>query len=113
MCLKHFAFGLACIGTRGMNVSDVKSEPYWWEDGGAPASPPLCDLPEEAGVVVIGAGLTGLTAALTLARRGKHVVVLDAGAPGIGASSRNGGMVGGGHRLSIDEMEASMGSTLR
>jgi glycine/D-amino acid oxidase-like deaminating enzyme len=61
-------------------------------------------------VVVIGAGLTGLSAALTLARRGRSVLVLDARAPGQGASSRNGGMIGGGHRLSIDAMTAQFGA---
>jgi len=90
-------------------MTPVHSEPYWWDDAGIPACPPMQALPAEADVVVIGAGLTGLSAARTLARRGKHVVVLDAQAPGIGASSRNGGMVGGGHRLSIDEMEAEFG----
>lgn len=88
----------------------VNSNPFWWDDAGPPTSPDQRDLPTEADVVIVGAGLTGLSAARTLARRGKHVVVLDAQAPGIGASSRNGGMVGGGHRLSIDDMEASLGA---
>jgi glycine/D-amino acid oxidase-like deaminating enzyme len=86
-----------------------KSEPFWWDDAGAPASPPVQPLPAEVDVLVIGAGLTGLTAALTLAKWGKSVLALDAGAPGIGASSRNGGMIGGGHRLSIDEIEGRFG----
>jgi glycine/D-amino acid oxidase-like deaminating enzyme len=51
--------------------------------------------------VVVGAGYTGLRAALSLARRGKPVLVLDRDAPGGGASGRNGGMVhpGGPHDL--------------
>jgi len=60
-------------------------------------------------VVIVGAGLTGLSAALTLSARGKSVLVLDALAPGEGASSRNGGMIGGGHRLSIDQMTQAFG----
>ena len=87
----------------------VKSEPYWWEDAAKPVSPTIKDLPKEVDVLVIGAGLTGLSAARTLAKHGKSVLVVDAGAPGIGASSRNGGMIGGGHRLSIDEMESRYG----
>jgi len=90
----------------------VGDEPYWWSAAGVPTSPEEISLPEEADIVIIGAGLTGLSAARTLARRGKHVVVLDAEAPGIGASSRNGGMVGGGHRLSIDVMQASFGKDI-
>ena len=83
--------------------------PYWWEDAGVPAAPPEAPLPAEVDVVVVGAGLTGLSAARTLAMNGRSVLALDAGAPGVGASSRNGGMIGGGHRLSIDDMEARFG----
>ena len=44
-------------------------------------------------VVVIGAGFTGLRAALQLGEAGSRVVVLDAGDVGWGASGRNGGQV--------------------
>jgi glycine/D-amino acid oxidase-like deaminating enzyme len=71
-----------------------KEEPYWWE--AAPRRPESADamLPAKADVVVVGSGFTGLSAALTLARHGREVVVLDAEAPGFGASSRNHGYVG-------------------
>jgi glycine/D-amino acid oxidase-like deaminating enzyme len=49
--------------------------------------------PAEADVVVVGAGYCGLAAGAELARRGRRVVVLDRGPLGIGASTRNGGMV--------------------
>ena len=54
--------------------------------------------PETAGVLVIGSGFTGLSAALVLARVGRDVVVVDAGVPGYGASTRNGGQVGSGNQ---------------
>ena len=60
-------------------------------------------------MLVIGAGLTGLSAARTLARAGKAVLALDAIQPGEGASSRNGGMIGGGHRLALETMRARFG----
>ncbi len=47
----------------------------------------------QADVAVIGAGYTGLSAALHLAEAGYSVVVIDAEAPGWGASGRNGGQV--------------------
>lgn len=71
--------------------------PYWWE--AAPLSAgPWPPLPAEADVAVIGSGFTGLAAALTLARGGRRPLVLDAGAPGFGASTRNGGQVGSGNQ---------------
>jgi glycine/D-amino acid oxidase-like deaminating enzyme len=62
------------------------------EDASGPARPATLP-PRAADVVVIGAGYCGATAAAGLARRGRSVVVVDADAPGGGASSRNGGMV--------------------
>ena len=49
-------------------------------------------------VCIIGAGFTGLNAALALSERGTGVIVLDAQHPGWGTSGRNGGFccLGGG-----------------
>lgn len=46
---------------------------------------------QNADVIVIGAGVTGLSAAWWLAREGHSVIVLDKGTIGAEASSRNGG----------------------
>ena len=48
---------------------------------------------ETCDVCIIGAGIAGLTAALELTRRGKHVVILEAHQVAWGASGRNGGVV--------------------
>jgi len=58
----------------------------------SPATQPLSgDL--SADVAIVGAGFTGLRAALELGQKGVHVVVVDAGQVGWGASGRNGGQV--------------------
>ncbi len=61
-------------------------------------------LPESADVVVVGAGFTGLSAGLALAKRGAQTVIIEAETIGWGASSRNGGMVLTGLKLSVEEL---------
>ncbi|NBA96561.1 FAD-binding oxidoreductase [Pseudomonas sp. R5(2019)] len=48
---------------------------------------------ETADVIIVGAGYTGLSAAIHLAEAGLSCVVLDAAEPGWGASGRNNGQV--------------------
>src|SRR2546422_4227230 len=66
-----------------------------------------------ADVVVVGAGYTGLSAALHLAERGAEVVVLDAAEPGWGASGRNGGQIIPGLKHDPDELERQFGHATR
>lgn len=62
-----------------------------------------------ADVCIIGAGFTGLSAALHLANAGRSVVLLDAQRVGFGASGRNGGQLGSGQRRAQDELEKMLG----
>lgn len=62
-----------------------------------------------ADVAIVGAGYTGLCAALHLVAAGRSVVVLDAGAVGYGASGRNGGVVSTKYRASLSDMARSHG----
>lgn len=71
----------------------LKEKVFWLDTVGAPSGGEGTPLPEKVEVAVIGGGYTGLTAALTLARRGVRVAVLESESIGWGASSRNGGMV--------------------
>jgi glycine/D-amino acid oxidase-like deaminating enzyme len=72
--------------------------PYWWEAAPPPA-PTAALLPDEAEVVIIGGGIAGLSTAIELGRNGTRALVLDREAIGWGASSRNGGALGGAGSL--------------
>ena len=63
-------------------------------------------------VTIVGAGFTGLSAALHLAEAGYEPVVIDANEPGWGASGRNGGQVNPGFKHTPDEMEQEFGAEL-
>lgn len=62
-----------------------------------------------ADVCIIGAGYTGLSAALELAEAGYKVVVLEARAVGYGASGRNGGQICTGFSSGQEKIEAQLG----
>jgi glycine/D-amino acid oxidase-like deaminating enzyme len=75
------------------------------------APPPARSLKGDrrADVVVVGAGFTGLSAALHLAERGADVVVLDSAEPGWGGSGRNGGQVIPGLKDDPDDLKRKFG----
>ena len=72
---------------------------------------PILKGAQTADVCIVGAGYTGLSAALHLAQRGYNVTVLDAHRVGFGASGRNGGQVGSGMRQDQDWIEQAVGVT--
>ena len=74
-------------------TADFTTDPWWWE-AARPWPSPDAALPAAADVLVVGAGYTGLSAALTLAEAGRNVLVLDRLVSGEAASSRNAGFVG-------------------
>lgn len=90
----------------------MKQAPFWIEEHPRPEGI-TAELPTEADVLIVGSGLTGLTAALRLARGGKSVAVIDSGDIAAGASSINGGMVSpdikAGIRLIFDQHGPDLG----
>ncbi|HUG61341.1 MAG TPA: FAD-binding oxidoreductase [Methylomirabilota bacterium] len=84
--------------------------PSWYaaSAGDAPRHPPLQGA-RRADVAIVGAGYTGLSAALTLAAAGRDVVVLEANKIGWGASGRNGGQIHPGQRRDPDWLAARLG----
>lgn len=71
----------------------------------------LYDAPPADGVdvVVLGAGLAGLTTALQLARKGQSVVICESQSVGWGASGRNGGFVYDGYSESQSALTRKLG----
>src|SRR5713101_2887754 len=74
---------------------DFKAQPWWWE-AWTPNNGLSQDPPAKTDVVIVGAGYGGLSTAMELRRNGVDAVVLERGVFGIGASTRNGGMISGG-----------------
>ena len=62
-------------------------------------------------VGVVGAGYTGLSAAIELAKNGYRVVVVESKDVGFGASGRNGGQICTGFSKDITEIEKRVGRT--
>jgi gamma-glutamylputrescine oxidase len=84
-----------------MSVPAAACLPNTWHHASAPrpfpVGPPLAG-EARADVAIIGAGFTGVSAALDLAEAGLDVHVLEAHEIGAGASGRNGGLVCSGWR---------------
>jgi glycine/D-amino acid oxidase-like deaminating enzyme len=84
------------------------NEAYWWL--GAPLTTITpAPVAAECDVAIVGAGYTGLSAAITLARAGRSVQVFDRQRPGEGASTRNGGITSGNLRPSFAQMSQRFG----
>ncbi|GMQ76516.1 MAG: FAD-binding oxidoreductase [Gammaproteobacteria bacterium] len=84
--------------------------PSLWAETATPA--PVCAPlagDQQVDIAVVGAGFTGLSAALHLAEVGHAVRVLEAVQPGWGASGRNGGQVNPGWKLLPKEIETLHG----
>jgi glycine/D-amino acid oxidase-like deaminating enzyme len=75
------------------SFADAEPRPFWLAQPGAPEPGPPLESDEEADLVVIGGGLTGLWAALLAREVGQDVVLLEGERIAFGASGRNGGFM--------------------
>ena len=94
-----------------MGLREPSAHADSWYATGATPSPAHPRLEERisADVVILGAGLTGLSAALELAEAGLDVVVLEGRRVGWGASGRNGGQVIFGYGCDQAKIAALLG----
>jgi len=84
--------------------------PSYWAASGQPFTErPALAGATDSDVVIIGAGYTGLSAALHLAKRGMKVTVLESARVGWGASGRNGGLLIPGQRNDAETLIATHG----
>lgn len=76
-------------------LADTLAQPYWPDSSLAPDPAPSLERDLSADLCIVGAGFTGLWAALLSRERfpDRQVVLLEAGLAGSGASGRNGGFV--------------------
>ena len=82
---------------------------YYRVSANAHPDHPRLEGEHSADVCVIGAGFTGMSAALELAERGFDVAVVEAETVGWGASGRNGGQICTGFSTGLNKLEAQVG----
>lgn len=88
--------------------ADLWDQSLWYATAAEPDAP--SDGAEDADVLIVGGGITGLSAALHLAERGKAVTLIEAQRIGHGASGRNGGQVIPGLKLDPSMMREKWGA---
>ncbi|MDC6118616.1 NAD(P)/FAD-dependent oxidoreductase [Serratia rubidaea] len=67
--------------------------PSWWQLQSSQTAAPAASLPADSDLVVVGGGITGLSAALSALEHGFSATLLESAALGSGASGRNSGFV--------------------
>jgi len=87
----------------------MKFTPYWLDTSPQGPDRSMTDVGGTVDVAVVGAGLTGLSAALHLARKGAKVAVFERETVAFGASGRNGGMATTGLSIGFRDAIARYG----
>ncbi|MFK7859334.1 MAG: NAD(P)/FAD-dependent oxidoreductase [Granulosicoccus sp.] len=92
-----------------VTLPDLKESALWLDDVSAWAAGDVVRLPASVDVMIIGAGYTGLNAALECARGGLSTLLIDSGVPGAGCSTKNGGQISTSVKPSLDALSAKFG----
>lgn len=87
----------------------MKLMPYWLDTAPKFASGERAAPDGEVDVAIVGAGFTGLSAAIALAKKGASVAVFEAGLVGNAASGRNGGMCNNGFAQDYYALSTAIG----
>src|SRR3954452_8714890 len=87
----------------------MKFTPYWLDTSPQGPDRTRTEVGGDTEVAVVGAGLTGLSAALHLARKGAKVAVFEKETVAYGASGRNGGMATPGLALGFRQAISKYG----
>ena len=82
----------------------------WGKTAPAPPATRTLDRDLSVDVAVVGAGFTGLSAALHLAQHGTRSLVLEAAGIGHGAAGRSSGLVNAGMWVAPDDVVAALGT---
>ena len=91
------------------NASSPYPPSYYAASRNIIRQPRVLEGPVEADICVVGAGYSGLSAAISLAEHGFKVVVVEAAEVGWGASGRNGGQVVNGLNASLGTIQRRYG----
>ncbi|HLR01996.1 MAG TPA: FAD-dependent oxidoreductase [Virgibacillus sp.] len=88
-----------------------ESRSYWRDDISLPSFPTL-EKDERADVAIVGAGLTGITAAYLLAKEGKHVVLIEADSVLNGTTGHTTAKITAQHGVIYDELMTNAGKNI-
>jgi glycine/D-amino acid oxidase-like deaminating enzyme len=92
-----------------VNNMSLQESNFWLTTADMPTGMPATGWPSRVDVAVMGAGITGLSAARALARRGASVALFETHNLGWGASSHNGGMLLPGLKVGVEGLMANCG----
>ena len=87
-----------------------RKETSFWLEGLPEFNSISSKLPHRVDVAIVGSGYTGLNAALQTIRGGRSTVVFEAGVPGQGCSTKNGGQISTSIKPSLEKLSAKFGT---